>query len=123
MKYRIADDVKPAELAGKEVILHVTIKEARERSTPGLDDELAKDTGEADTLEELKKKVEERLVEADKQRIKREMESALIKELVKRNTFPIAPALVDRHAEGIVARARAAEHDGARRRGDGPRRR
>ena len=31
--------------------------------TPALDDELAKDTGEADTLEELKNKVSERLLD------------------------------------------------------------
>ena len=34
VKYTIADDAKPAELAGKEVSLNVTIKEARERKTP-----------------------------------------------------------------------------------------
>ena len=73
----IADDVKPSELAGKDVSLHVTIKEARERRTPALDDELAKDTGEADTLADLRKKVEERLTEVDKRRIKRETETAL----------------------------------------------
>ena len=59
----------------------------------------------------------ERLLEADKQRVKRELEQALVKELVKRNPFPIAPALVDRHAEGIVDRgAHAAADDGHRRR-------
>jgi trigger factor len=106
LKYRIGDEVKPSELAGKDVSLHVTIKEARERRTPALDDELAKDTGEADTLADLKKKVEERLVDADKRRIKRELETALTKQLVQRNDFEIAPALVERHAEGIIARAR-----------------
>jgi trigger factor len=95
------------ELAGREVHLHVTIKEAREKQVPALDDELAKDTGEAETLEGLKTKVRERLVETDKQRIKREMSQALIKELVKRNEFPIAPALVDRYAQLIVNRAKS----------------
>jgi trigger factor len=106
VKYTIDADAKPAELAGKEVSLKVVVKEARERKTPALDDELAKDTGEADTLEELKKKVSDRLLEADKQRVKRELEAALTKELIRRNPFPIAKALVERHAEGIVARAR-----------------
>jgi trigger factor len=106
LKYRIPDEVKPSELAGKDVALHVTIKEARERRTPAIDDELAKDTGEADTLEDLKKKVHDRLVEADKRRIKRELETALTKQLIRRNEFEIAKSLVDRHAEGIIARAR-----------------
>jgi trigger factor len=106
VKYTIAADAKPAELAGKEVSLAITVKEARERRVPAIDDELAKDTGEADSLEELKKKVTERLLDSDKKRVKAEVEAALTKELVKRNPFPIAKALVDRFAEGIVERGR-----------------
>ena len=34
--------------------LHVTIKEAREKKVPALDDEMAKDTGEAETLDGLR---------------------------------------------------------------------
>jgi len=107
IKYKVAEDTAVKSLAGKEVSLHVAIKEARERKQPALDDELAKDTGEADTLEELKKKVTDRLIEQDKQRIKGELTGELIKEIVKRNPFPVAPALVDRHAESMVNRAKA----------------
>ena len=84
----------------------MTIKEAREKKVPALDDELAKDTGEAETLDDLRTKVREKLLEADKQRIKREMTRALVKELVKRNEFPVAPSLIDRYAESIVNRAK-----------------
>jgi trigger factor len=107
IKYTVPEETEVKSLAGKEVSLHVVIKEVRERKQPALDDEMAKDTGEADTLEELKKKITERLVEQDKQRIKSEMTNQLIKELVARNPFPIAPALVDRHAESIVSRTKA----------------
>jgi trigger factor len=106
VKYTIAADAKPAELAGKEVALTIIVKEARERRVPAIDDELAKDTGEADSLEELKKKVTERLLDSDRKRVKAEVEQAISKELVKRNPFPIAKALVDRFAEGIVERGR-----------------
>jgi trigger factor len=106
IKFQIGDDVPSRELAGKEVSLRLSVKEARERRTPVLDDEFAKDTGEADTLAELKTKIRERLLEADKGRIKRELHSELVKEIVKRNPFPIANALVERHAEAIVSRAR-----------------
>jgi trigger factor len=107
VRYEVAPDAAAKSLAGKEVNLHVTIKEARERKQPALDDELAKDTGEADTLEELKQKIRDRLLEADRQRIKQELGVALSKEIIARNPFPIAPALVDRHAEALVSRARA----------------
>jgi trigger factor len=106
LRYQLADDLQIKSLAGKEVSLRATIKEARARKVPALDDELAKDTGEANTLDELKTKVREKLLDADKERIRRELASSVVKEIVKRNDFPIAPSLVERHAENIVMRVK-----------------
>lgn len=106
VRYHIPDDVPAKTLAGRDVQLRVTIKEARERKEPALDDDLAKDTGEADTIEDLKKKIRDRITETDKQRIKRELQMQIIKNVVKANPFPIAPALVDRHAAYMVQRAK-----------------
>jgi len=105
--YTLPVEGVPAEMSGRHVHLHVSIKEVREKQVPALDDELAKDTGEAETLDGLRAKVREKLAETDGTRIKREMERALIKELVARNAFPIAPALVDRYAQAIVNRAKS----------------
>ncbi len=107
VKYTIPADSPHKEVAGKEVALHVDIKEAREKKQPVLDDDLAKDTGEADTLAELREKIREKVLANDAARIERELMQALVKELVKRNDFPVAPALVDRHARLIVNRAKA----------------
>jgi trigger factor len=105
--YTLPAEGPPAELAGRHVHLHVTIKEARQKQVPALDDELAKDTGEAETLEGLRAAVRGKLIETDQQRIKRELSQALVKEIVKRNTFPVAPALIDRYAQAIVQRAKS----------------
>ena len=51
VKFTLADDIAQKELAGRAVDLKVTIKEAREKKQPAIDDEMAKDTGEAETLE------------------------------------------------------------------------
>jgi trigger factor len=104
--YTLPAEGLPGELSGKQVHLHVSIKEVREKKVPALDDEMAKDTGEAETLDGLRAKVRERLIEADERRIKGEMTRALVKELVKRNEFPVAPALIDRYAQLIVNRAK-----------------
>jgi len=104
--YTLPGEGIAAELTGKAVHLHVTIKEAREKQVPALDDELAKDTGEAETLDGLREKIRGRLLESERQTIQRELGQALIKELVKRNEFPIAPALVDRYAQMMVSRAK-----------------
>jgi trigger factor len=106
VEYTMSSEGLLPELAGKEVHLHVTIKEMREKKVPALDDEMAKDTGEAETLEGLRAKVRERLLEQDERRIKNDMTRALIKELVKRNEFAIAPALIDRYAQLLVNRAK-----------------
>ena len=106
VKFTLADDIAQKELAGRAVDLKVTIKEAREKKQPAIDDEMAKDTGEAETLDGLRDKIRQRLLETDEQRIKREMIQALVKHLVKVNDFPIAPALVERHAQAIVNRAK-----------------
>ncbi len=105
--YTLPAEGVPAEMSGRHVHLHVSIKEVREKQVPALDDELAKDTGEAETLDGLRAKVREKLAETDGTRIKRELERALVKELVARNEFPIAPALVDRYAQAIVNRAKS----------------
>jgi trigger factor len=105
--YTLPAEGVPAEMAGRHVKLSVTIKEAREKQVPALDDELAKDTGEAETLEGLREKIREKLLDADRQRIHREMVQVVIKELVKRNEFVVAPALIDRHAQAIVNRAKS----------------
>jgi trigger factor len=106
VKYQVSADSPVKGLAGKEVSLRVTVKEVRARKVPALDDELAKDSGEADTLADLRKKVRERLVEEENKRIKREMSVALVKDIVEANPFPVAPSLVDRYAEDMVVRTK-----------------
>jgi trigger factor len=105
VKYKLPDDLPQRELAGQNVSLRVTVKDAREKKQRALDDEFAKDTGEAETLEGLKDKIRDRLRESDGKRIDAELRAQLVKEIVKLNEFPIAPALVDRHASAIVNRA------------------
>lgn len=102
VRYKIADDVPMRELAGQDVALKLTVKEVRARKVPAIDDELAKSTGEAETLEGLKEKIRARLEDADKQRIRSELISQLVKALVKGNEFPIARALVERYAQSMV---------------------
>lgn len=105
VRYTLPADLPQKELAGREVALKVTVKDAREKKQRALDDEFAKDTGEAETLEGLKDKLRQRLLASDRTRADSELRAQLVKELVARNDFPIAPALVDRHAGAVVNRA------------------
>ncbi len=51
------------ELAGKEAVFHVKVHEIKRLELPQLDDEFAQDVSELDTLDELKKDIENKLRE------------------------------------------------------------
>lgn len=106
VKYAISGDHPQKELAGAPVALKISVKEAREKQMPALDDEFAKDTGEADSLAELRDKLRAKLIEQDEQQIQQELKQELIKELLKRNSFVVAPALVERQLDVMVQRAK-----------------
>lgn len=54
LEIMVPDDHKDESIRGRKAILTVTILEARAKDVPALDDEFAKDTGKADTLDGLK---------------------------------------------------------------------
>jgi trigger factor len=92
--------------AAKDATLKVTVREAREKVMPALDDEFAKDTGEADTLAEMREKTKARLLVEDEKLAKSELRQSLVKEILKSNSFPVAPALVERQLDTLVQRAK-----------------
>ena len=73
---------------------------------PALDDEFAKDTGEGATLVELKDKLKAKILAYDTEVAKQEVKSDLIKELLKRNSFAVAPSMVERQLDAMLQRAR-----------------
>jgi trigger factor len=82
-------------LRGKPAKFHVLLKEIKERVLPAPDDEFAKDVGQFDTLDALKKGIAERLQKALKERSDNEVAEALVAELCKRNPIPVPPSLVE----------------------------
>ena len=77
----------------------MSILEARAKDVPDLDDEFAKDTGKADTLDGLRAKLREDIENHEKDHIQKEAREAALKELVKRNQIPVASSLIDRAVE------------------------
>lgn len=99
VRFSLPADFPNAELAGKEVTFTITVQAAHERRLPDLDDDFAKDTGEAETLEELRSKIREQLLKDDEEQAKDEMREALLDELVRRNPIPIPPSFMNRLIE------------------------
>jgi trigger factor len=94
------------EIAGQTAELTITVKDSREKAVPALDDEFAKDTGLADTLDALRTKLREEIQKNKQAESEREMRAGVLKAFVAANEIPVAPALVERGVDAQLERAR-----------------
>jgi trigger factor len=95
-------DYSIAELAGTTVKYEVAIKAVRKRVVPDLDDELAKDVGEFESLDALRTRVRADLEHEASHEAEREMRAELLKQLASRVEFEVPPSLVDREIDRRV---------------------
>ena len=98
-------------LAGKSAVFALTLKDMKERVLPEADDEFAKDVGDFENLEALKKDITETLEKASKEESDNKLAEQLVIELVKANPVPLPPSLVERQMrvteQEILQRARS----------------
>jgi trigger factor len=108
---RYPDDYPDRKLGGKAFQFAADVVAVKDRKLPELNDEFAKETGEAGTLEELKQKVRKRLEEARDERQKDQVKEKIVDVLVSRHPVPVPEALVERQMdarlEGAVRRLMA----------------
>ncbi len=97
-------------LKGKTATFALTLKTIKERVLPEVDDELAKDIGEFDSLDELRKDIRERLEKQAKEASENAVAEQLVVELVKANPIPVPPSLVERQMrlteQEVISQAR-----------------
>jgi trigger factor len=98
-------DYPERKLTGKTFQFAVEVVAVKERKLPELNDDFAKETGEAETLEELKGKVRERLEAAREDLQKEQTKQKIIDLLVGRHAFPVPEALVERQMDERLERA------------------
>ena len=98
-------DYKNKALAALDISFRVTLKEVREEVLPAIDDELAKKTGQYESLEELKKAIADNLQQGYAKRTEQELHEQIYKELLSRKEFEVPDALVDMELEGILEEA------------------
>jgi trigger factor len=101
-----AADYGNPDMAGKEGVFEVAVKEVRHRLPPSLDDELAKAVG-LDTLAELRQEIRQRMQRdyagVARQRLKR----GLLDKLAERYDFAVPPGMVEMEFNSIWAQYEA----------------
>lgn len=90
------------DLRDKEVTLAIGFRDVREKHVPALDDEFARDTGDAETLEALRAKYSDQVREEDQNEAERDARKRLVEALLERNQFEVAPSLVAREVAAQV---------------------
>lgn len=97
------EDYHAEELAGKEATFKVTIHEVKYKELPQLDDEFAKDLDdEVDTLEELKAKKKEQLLEKRTEEADNKKRETLIEKASENSEIAIPDAMVESELDQMV---------------------
>ncbi len=91
-----------AELRDVEAKLKVGLRDLRHKSLPELDDDFAKDIGETETFAEYRQKLEQEILEEDKQQAELEARQRLVTELLNRNKVEVAPSMITREVSAQV---------------------
>ena len=97
-------DYPDAKLQGKTYTYAVEVLGIKEKKRPELTDEFAKDVSEAQTLEELRKKMRDNLEAARTHRQSEQTREKLLAQIVKSHEFPVPEALVEHQMDSRLER-------------------
>jgi trigger factor len=93
------------ELAGKEIQVHLKIKEIKEKILPPMDDEWAKDVGDYHSLVDLKARLRQNLEEQKKGQARQAAQEKILDLLIERHSFPVPKSMVERQVQNLISRA------------------
>jgi trigger factor len=99
----IPENFSHKELSGKACELNVIIKEIKEKKIPALDDEFARDLGEYDDLESLKKEIREKIQSSMDSQAENIAKEKLINTLIERNPFDPPESMIESRIDDIIA--------------------
>jgi trigger factor len=98
------DDYNAAVLRGCTVAYTVTVKEIKKKVVPPLDDDLAKELGNFQALDELRAKVRDELERRAAEAEQTEAKNKILAELVNRHSMEIPESLIEAQMDGRLQR-------------------
>ena len=87
-------DYHAAELAGKAVVFHVKLNKVTVKNVPAIDDEMAKDASEFETLEELKNDIRAKKLEAAQKQAENAFENAVVEAVAAKAEVELPESLI-----------------------------
>lgn len=89
-------------LRGKDVVFHINLRSLKVKELPAIDDELAKDVSDFDTLEELKADLRQKSQERKEQAAKEQLENSLVDAAAELAKVEIPQVMVDRKTSEMM---------------------
>lgn len=102
VKVTFPADYFVAELAGKETVFITKINDVKRKELPELNDDFAKEAGDADTLAEMKEKTKTKLTEAATAKDEAAFREAALKQAVANATIEVPEIMVDDQVEHMI---------------------
>jgi trigger factor len=100
--YAFPADYRVEDVKGKTARFKFTLKELKKKVVPELNDDFAKQTGEAQSLEELRAKIRTDLEQGKRNKALNEERDAILKALIERNAFEVPRSMVERAIDNML---------------------
>lgn len=92
---KFPEEYQAKDLADKEAMFKVIIKEIKEKELPELDDDFACDVSEFETLAEYKEDIKAKLLEKKEKDAKRAKEDEVVDKIIEKATMDIPEAMIE----------------------------
>ncbi len=93
------EDAPDKRLAGKTFVYTVKVNGIKQKNLPELNDDFAKELGEFNNLDQVRKQIRENIDGEKRHTAEREGKDKLVADLLKRNEFEVPESLVDRQID------------------------
>lgn len=98
------DNLPLPDFDGDDLSVEIDIKSVKQKNLPRLDDEFAKDTGQAETLLDLRSQIREDIRDDKQHRANHLATENLVDKLVEQNDFPIPPKFLEEQVDDEIER-------------------
>ncbi len=99
-------EVREIRIPEGDVLFKVKITEVKKKILPEINDDLARDTGEGETLAGLKEKVRERIKERKEDELKANYKGNIVKKLIELNPVETPPSLIEKEMRNFLSRTK-----------------
>lgn len=100
----LSQDYPRKEWAGKEISVRVKVKEIKEKILPALDDDLAKEVGDFQSLQDLRASLRKNLEEQKEAQANQAAKGKLLDILREKHPFVIPKSMIERQVKTLIAR-------------------